>query len=175
MLFENLSDPIITGRDDVGFPKLFADIEVAPSDEFSVAISISWRGYAFGHLQIDGFREEPAPTENGPVEAKPRPGPPPPPPEQGTLVYRYVPAVGEPGEADAEYAVLCPYPASPPPAQKLVSQSASIKFTAGNWQSLPTLYHVTRKLTEMPIYGIEKAEKVSGVGVDGLSGAVGIE
>lgn len=176
VLFEDLADPIVTGRDDVGFPKLFANIQVLDRSD-GASVVMKWRGAEFGRLQIDRLEAEQPPTTKGHIDSKSAaPGPPAPPPEQGTLVYRHVPAVGEPGKADAEYAVLAPYP--PPPAtppEKHVSQSASIKFNAGCWRTLPTLHHVTEKLANMPVYGMEKAEKVTGLGVDDLSGAIRIE
>lgn len=179
VLFENLADPIITGRDDVGFPKLFSDIDVVEENGSNVTIDLRWRSVDFGRIQLQDLKEEEnVPSGNGNAPAKPAAGPPPPPPEQGTFVYRYVPAVGEPGKADAEYAVLCPYPPSPTPGEgpsKSSSKSATVAFSSGGWQKLPTLHHIVQKLADMPIYGIDKAEKVMGEGVDDLSGANRIE
>lgn len=170
VLFEDLADPIVTGRDDVGFPKLFANIEVREEGGAGVAIALSWRGTEFAKFQVDGLTKAEPPLTSGAAPAKPGPGPPPPPPEQGLFVYRYVPAVGEPGKADAEYPVICPFPKTEP-TERLASQSASIRFTAHGWEKLPTLRHVVSKLAEMPVYGVEEATKVSGTGVDDLSGA----
>lgn len=178
VLFEDLADPIITGRDDVGFPKLFADIDVREDGGVGVAVVLRWRGTQFARIGIEGLKMEQSPLPNGDAPVKAGPGPPPPPPEQGLLVYRYVPAVGQPGKTDAEYAVLCPYPPSPSPPKSpkgLVSKSASLTFAAHDWQSLPTLHHVVQKLADMPVYGIEEANKVSGAGVDDLRGAHRIE
>lgn len=182
VLFENLADPIITGRDDVGFPKLFADIGTSEDGvSGNVAISIKWRDTEFGRIDIKGLVEERVEDVNGHAEEQPqppRPGPPSPPPEQGDIVYRYVPAVGEPGKADAKYAVLCPHPAPrdrPALPSKRIAQDAKLTFSAGDWRTLPTLHHVTAKLAEMPVYGIEKAEKISGFGMNDLSNAVKIE
>ncbi|GAB1734024.1 hypothetical protein NU195Hw_g6716t1 [Hortaea werneckii] len=181
VLFENLTDPIITGRSELGMPKLFADINVAPgSNGSSCNISLSWRGAEFGNIEIASLAEDDSPMVNGTTHAEPQrgPGPPPPPPEQGLFVYRYVPAVGEPGKADAEYPAFVPkvdpQPASPAP-QSLKSTKARLQFSACDWQSLPTLHHIARDLAEIPIYGIEEAKLTKGYGVDDVSGAQRIE
>ncbi|KAI7345372.1 FAD/NAD(P)-binding domain-containing protein [Hortaea werneckii] len=181
VLFENLTDPIITGRSELGMPKLFAYINVAPgSNESSCNISLSWRGAEFGNIEIASLAEDDSPMVSGTAHAEPQrgPGPPPPPPEQGLFVYRYVPAVGEPGKADAEYPVFVPK-ADPQPGsaapQSLKSTKARLQFSACDWQSLPTLHHIARDLAEIPIYGIEEAKLTKGYGVDDVSGARRIE
>ncbi|KAI6997811.1 FAD/NAD(P)-binding domain-containing protein [Hortaea werneckii] len=177
LLFENLTDPIITGRSELGMPKLFADINVASgSGGSSCNISLSWRGAQFGNIEIHDLAEDESPMVNGTAHAEPHrgPGPPPPPPEQGLFVYRYVPAVGEPDKADAEYPVFVPkvdpQPGSAAP-ESLKSTKARLQFSACDWQSLPTLHHIAKDLAEIPIYGIEEAKLTKGYGVDDVSGA----
>ena len=179
VLFENMADPIITGRDEIGYPKVFADIQVNESASAGdYTIKLSWRGAQFGQLKIQGLKSSEPTSDGANAEAsqtaRPGPGPPPPPPEQGHLVYRYVPAVGEPGKADAEYAVLYPYPAEPEGSQKLETTSATVGFQALDWQRLPTLHHISKTLAAMPVYSTEKAEMVKGSHVDDLSAAVRI-
>ncbi|KAI6795576.1 FAD/NAD(P)-binding domain-containing protein [Hortaea werneckii] len=177
LLFENLTDPIITGRSELGMPKLFADINVASgSGGSSCNISLSWRGAQFGNIEIHDLAEDESPVVNGTAHAEPHrgPGPPPPPPEQGLFVYRYVPAVGEPGKADAEYPVFVPKVDSQPGSaapESLKSTKARLQFSACDWQSLPTLHHIAKDLAEIPIYGIEEAKFTKGYGVDDVSGA----
>jgi len=179
VLFEDLTDPILTGRDELGMPKLFADIDVEPSTD-SAVVKLSWRGAAFGHMEISGLRK-PDPQLNGTAHSdpsQPRPGPPPPPPDQGQFFYRYVPAVGEPGKADVEYPVFAP---TPKPAEgaavprTMTTRTARVKFNAGDWQSLPTLHHVAQRMADMPIYGVEEAKLVEGVGVPDICNAYRIE
>jgi hypothetical protein len=179
VLFEDLADPIITGRDELGFPKVFADINVSHATETgNAAIILSWRGTQFGEFQIRSLRRAEL-TSNGvneetPQQAKPGPGPPPPPPEQGQLVYRYVPSVGEPGKTDAEYAVLWPYPPQDTSAETLVADAASVQFDAQDWQKLPTLHHIAKTLAAIPIYEFEKVEMIKGTEVNDLTAAVRI-
>lgn len=180
LLFENLADPIITGRDDLGMPKLFADIDVQHQGE-AANVKISWRGTEFGRIKFKGLHTKPAEplTTNGTTaSAEPAPGPPPPPPEIGQFAWRYVPAVGQPGKSDAEYPVCVPNP-SPEKfgkhAKVRVAEEASFEFVAHDWSKLPTIHNVVRALAEMPQYGVVEAKHTKSRGVDDLSSAYRIE
>ena len=171
VLFENLTDPILTGREELGMPKLFADIDAQQTGQ-DCSIALSWRGAEFGRFEWKNLTKQ-QPAVNG-TNGVPKQMGPPPPVEEGLLIHRYVPAVGEPGKTDADYAVLCPFPKpgdAAPQSESLVAESASLKFHAKDWQSLPTLHHIASALEEMPIYGIEEAKMAIGTKVDDLSTA----
>ncbi|KAL1891090.1 hypothetical protein Sste5346_007916 [Sporothrix stenoceras] len=177
ILFEDLADPIVSGRDELGMPKLFADI-VGNKQEKSLEIVVSWRGAEFIRLKLDNLH--PAPTATDAEKTGPPPSPlaAPPPPDDGQFVYRYVPAVGKPGTPDAEYPVFLPHKGSTTPRvvdMTLASSEASLTFQAGDRTSLPTLHHVSAALAEIPIYGIVKATLELGHGVENLSHAQRIE
>lgn len=178
VLFENLAEPIVTGRDDLGFPKLYADVEIESAGNGSVAISLLWRGTAFGNVRISGFSDEEALPRHDSTEtalASDQQCHESTHLDQGDMFYRYIPAIGKPGTTDVEYAVLCP---SAPRSQdsnrphRLISRSASVEFTSPGWRTLPTLQHVAGKLADMPVYGVHRAEKIAGVGVSDFSDAV---
>ena len=175
MLFENLTDPIVTGREELGAPKWGANINISES-EGSKKVSLAWRGIVFGELDFVSL---------GPIEAEARVMPKPA-PDDGMLMYRYVPAVGEPGKADAEYAVFDPYvPGGKPAAatitqnghveeagskaskgSKMVAKKASVKFQPRSWKELPTIHHIAQGLAEVPVYEVLEAtvEEVPMVG-----------
>lgn len=176
VLFENLADPIITGRSELGMPKIYAEIDIKEEEGGKgCSIALSWRGTKFGHFSVSGLEKEaPPPAEGGGPPPQRGPGPPPPPPEQGIFYLRSVPAVGDVSKLDAEYAVLVPKPETAPSdsePQSFATKTASIKFEAGDWQSLPTLHHVAEALAEVPVYAIQEAKFVEAQGVDDLSGA----
>lgn len=179
LVLENLADPIITGREELGMPKLFSDIAVSMTND-NANVEISWRGTTFCRMSLHGLKDES--TSDGSADTpKPPSGPPgrpPPPPEAGEFVWRHVPAVGQPGKTDAEYAVLLPKPENPPNAtdsQTKVTESASIEFTPGSWQNLPTMHNITSFLAEMPVYGVIEGKCMTATGVEDLSRAHRIE
>jgi acetoacetate decarboxylase len=186
VLMESLADPIITGREELGMPKLFCDIDIAAADDKvggSASIECSWRGQRFLRMHLDGLQQDEG--DNGEpevavtAEAPVNPHAPPKPVEEGTIVYRYVPAVGKPGEADAAYAVLVREgqgSSVPRVVEKTCrTQDARLEFTEGDWETLPTFHHVAAGLAELPVYGIVEAKMEEGLGVDDLGNAERIE
>ena len=187
VLLESLADPIITGREELGMPKLFCDIDITKAAEKrdSARVECSWRGQTFLRLSMDGLAEEN--THNGQLQTNgngteaPSHGPPgpPKPKEEGTIFYRYVPAVGKPGEADAAYAVLI-RDGNGSSTPRLVekthrSEESKLEFMEGDSKSLPTLHHVAAGFAEIPVYGVIETKMEDGVGVDDLRNADRIE
>jgi hypothetical protein len=175
VVFENLADPVITGRDELGMPKLYSDMlfHTAAGD---MEVTLAWGGTTFGKISFHGLSD--AVVDNVVNEAAPKgpPGPPPP-PEIGQFVWRYVPSVGNLGKPDAEYPVLLPKPNvdAQSAAKTHKFDQANFEFNAGDWKSLPTLHNITRVLSEIPNYGLVEATHVMATVVDDLSGAHRIE
>lgn len=86
-----------------------------------------------------------------------------------------MPAVGQPGKVDAEYAVFVPNPKPGSEPEILTTATATAKFEARDWQSLPTIHNVAKGLADLPIYGIEEAKVVRTQGVSDVSAAERIE
>ncbi|KAJ9144666.1 3-hydroxybenzoate 6-hydroxylase 1 [Pleurostoma richardsiae] len=179
VLFESLCDPITTGREEIGMPKLYCDIDLT-SNEKSSRITCGWRGSTFLDIELLGL-EEMAPEKLGNGERKsvgdgqslstaPQ--------DHGLFVYRYVPAVGKKGIADAEYPVFINYGEAKTPqvvTKSLVASDSRIDIGGQDWEKLPTLHHIAGALAEMPVYEIIRATREEGRGVDELSHAQRIE
>ena len=189
ILFEDLCDPVITGREELGVPKWGCDIDIAASGD-SRSVKMSWRGTTFVELDWADLRDaEQAKTEQGENEVPSKPQP-----DNGMFMYRYIPAVGEPGKADAEYAIFeeYPKPGPAPPTENgdeqadtkaahkgasgtQVAKSAQIKITPGDWDSLPTLHHIADGWSQVPVYEILEATVTEVPFVGDVSGARRIE
>lgn len=94
VLWENLADPIISGREEIGQPKLYAEITdpVPDTDIGAATVTASWDGYRFLELGVQDLTEAPA-TLN---ESRP------------VLYLKYIPRTGDWGAPDACYATLTP-------------------------------------------------------------------
>lgn len=165
ILFENLADPILSGRDELGMPKVYCELDVQQQGS-SYNLEASWRGTKFASFAIENLQ---APeTDQLAPNLDPR-----------TLVYKYVPAVGEPGKADCEYPVVISHDAEGEVVPKVesveTSTSAKISFETSDFKHLPTLHHIVSKLAEIPVYGIVEASVVRGTGVPDLLSARRIE
>lgn len=175
VLFESLTDPISSGREELGMPKLFCDIDVHRRSS-SVRVAASWRGAKFVDLSITGLEEADVSTEHGTIGGEA---------DYGILVYRYIPSVGRPGVADCEYAIVVPHEEEQPkatvskvlkaPAVKGKTAGASIDIDGLDWEALPTLHHVAEALAQVPIYEVVSAKVVEGTGVPDVGAARRIE
>jgi hypothetical protein len=170
VLFENLTDPIITGREEIGMPKLYADINVVRKGT-TTDFSCSWGGREFVNIVMDGLQNtasrDPITNNIAADKAQSRK-------EDGLFVHRYVPAVGKPGETDAEYTVFIEdglATTSQTVERTLRASSSQIKIDAGDWENLPTLHHIASWLAEMPIFSIVEAKTEEAYGIADLSQA----
>ncbi len=105
---ENLADPILTGRDELGFAKLYADIAEPRVFRGVETHGASWLGHRFLDIEVREIVDaEPAPAVGGATG--------------GTLHYKYVPATGDRAGCDLAYACHTP---SDNPNQRLIRFSA---------------------------------------------------
>ncbi|POS68756.1 hypothetical protein DHEL01_v212850 [Diaporthe helianthi] len=176
VLFESLTDPIVSGREELGMPKLFCDVDVHRRGG-SVRVGASWRGAKFLDLAVTDLKEDDPASEAGTIGGED---------DHGILAWRYIPAVGQPGVADAEYAVVVPHAEEEPKATvkqvwraPVAAQGkkagAKIEMDGLDWEALPTLHHVAAALAKVPIYVIVGAKVVEGTGVPDVSAARRIE
>lgn len=202
LIFEDHPDPIVTGREELGAPKWGCTIDCSEPTPSSKKVTLSWRGTTFGTMELNDLKAAAAPAAaaagESEVKAQSGGGPPlPPVKDEGNMMWRYVPSVGEPGKADAEYAVLDAYQPVPPhdasdKASSFVTQrkadlgfgsgpdtmvagSASLKFEAKGWEKLPTVQHIVEALAEIPVYSVLEAKAEFIPFVRDIAGATRIE
>ncbi|KAF4625093.1 hypothetical protein G7Y89_g13079 [Cudoniella acicularis] len=157
VLFENLADPIITGRDELGMPKIYCAIDTHRR-KHGYHMSAGWQGAKFCDFHLEGLEEVDASGTKGTIGGED---------DEGILVYRYVPKVGIRGEADVEYPVVVPHKEESkkvPSTVKSVSvaKKASIKFDKLDQEALPTVHYVVSVLADIPCYEVVSAKVVEG-------------
>jgi len=138
VMWENLADPIITGRGEIGQPKLFAEIPELRLLDGAYHCEASWMGFKFLDLRVSK-RHEP--------EIEPTPGP----QLEGTLMLKYVPRTGAWGEAD-----ICQVSFTPAITPNLSVESrepanGTVTFHRAAWRDLPTMYHIVNALADLPV------------------------
>ena len=135
VVWENRTAPILTGREETGVSKIYADIEdlhILHDRRFTVA---SYEDHSFLRLEmtvagpLDDARM--APLRNAPVNS---------------LHWRYIPKVGGPG-ADVSQPVLFP--------QRLEAQCGwqgvgTVQWTTPRYEQCPTQAHIIAALAELP-------------------------
>ncbi|GAM41708.1 hypothetical protein TCE0_042r15031 [Talaromyces pinophilus] len=164
ILFESLTDPIISGREELGMPKIYSSIDVYRRNT-SYRVRTGWEGALWGDFLLQGLEEVEVPAS---TEEKPE--------EEALLTYKYLPATGPEnrGKAAEEYPVIYDAAANeskPKILKTYEAQKASFAIDPLDWEQLPTLHHVISRLAELPIYDIVEAKVVEGEGVPDLAGA----
>ena len=173
IMFENLTDPIVSGREELGMPKLFSDIDVRKT-QTNYAITTSWRGATWGAFNLSNLKEMES-TQNAVASVSGSD-------EDATqIVYRYMPTVGSEnkGRAAEEYFAAV-HLAEEKTAPKLLrcweTSSATINIDGSlGWNKLPTLSHIVERLAEVPVYEIVGAKVTESVGVSDLASCRRIE
>ena len=150
VLWENKADPIITGREDLGFAKIYAEIPEPQALDKSIICRASWDGFEFANLQFNNLKHVSP-------EQLPDTGP-----SAGTLHYKYIPKTWTAGESDVQYAVLTPEgQPNTKIEQTLIADNATITINEATWEQLPTLVNIVNTLSELSI-----GECVSTFGVE---------
>lgn len=157
-IWENHADPILFGREQLGYSKLFCDItDLNPYHGVSRSVLSSWN-FQFLELSFD-FSE--AVPENCELKALLND-----PEREGKLHYKYFPRTGNGfSEADVEYVTLTPSPAVfPPDVAKMppaetACGSGTLKWHIPEWKDMPTQYHIVRALAGLDVKRIVGAYK----------------
>ena len=139
VMWENLADPILTGRELQGIPKIYADIE-----DHSV-IGGEWRAGAshFGHRIVDMLVSDLRdPTrEEIDAHALASEG------KDNPLAWRYFPGIGGFGQGISEATTF--------PSDNILSSvqvgKGRVDWQRLSWEQNPTQFHIVNALAELPV------------------------
>jgi hypothetical protein len=140
VLWENLADPIMTGREELGFAKIYAEIPppVVIGDTYSAIAA--WQGFRF--FDIEATDLVAAPAEPAPLA--------------GSFHYKFIPRTGALGEADTAYLEYAPPDrlATGYGGLKVVRRLAGkggFRFHRARWEDVPFQYPIINALADLPI------------------------
>lgn len=168
VLWEGEPDAILTGRDEMGFPKLFCDMpEISWDRDKGVAsCEASWFGFKFFDIQLTKLMEDEAPP------SLPGSG------GGAAMYYKYVPKThpGKGGGADVAYVTTpAPRPGEGKPDAisfdgfdfKRWKAEGQVNWHRATFEQLPTTFHIVNTLADLPCHEVVKAEMVtfSGPGI----------
>ncbi len=160
VLWENLADPIISGRENLGFSKIYCEIPEPKVYRGETHCIASWLGFKFMDLKIKNITQL-TPEEVAALTSKQS--------GDGTLHYKYITKTGEWSSADVSYAVLTPS-ASPNRVVKEVWRGeGTVQFHKATWEDLPTLCHIVNILHDLEIKEYRGAVVTKTVGGKDLS------
>jgi len=155
VLWENMADPIITGREDLGFSKIYCELPAPRVVQGTIRCTANWYGFRFLYLEVRNLHRL-SDDEMKAASAAPA--------GDGLLHYKYVPKTQEWGTADAAYAVLTPA-STPHRVTKEISRGdGTVLFSRAAWEDMPTQYTVVNALQELEMGEPRGARVVKTVG-----------
>jgi hypothetical protein len=172
VIWEGAPDAIMTGREELGFPKMFADFTDITRDEpaGTASCEASWLGHRFFDISLDSLIEEANPVKSLPGSDG---GP--------QLYYKYMPRTGPFGLAGADvmYAVTAAAPPGSAGGQANIdfSEFAFRRWTGRgrlawhqtSFEQIPLAAHIVNAMKALPLHDYTDAELVSfsgpGIGV----------
>lgn len=137
-LFENHADPIISGRETLGYSKIYCDIPRFRKFNNKIIGTASTWGGKFLEVKVDlnGTCEDPETLKRLSAQSA------------GKLNLKYIPATGEFGKADVCYPTLNPKEWHKPEGYPFELKQPEIKFCSGtvkfecpDWEDMPAPYY----------------------------------
>jgi hypothetical protein len=162
VLWESLADPIITGREELGFAKLYAQIPEPIVLGNAYRASASWEGFRFFELEASDLAEAVAKAEAPALD--------------GSFHYRFMPKVGAQGEAVGEYMAFSPGANSGPGASGITKRLAgkgSFRFLPARWEDVPLQYPIINTLAELPLREFRGASVTFSTATGSIGGGLG--
>ncbi len=162
VLWESLADPIVTGREELGFSKLYAQIPEPIVLGNAYRASASWEGFRFFELEASGLVETVLQSDT--------------PPFDGSFHYRFMPKVGAQGEADAEYMAFIPGANAGPGANGVTRRLAGqgrFRFLPARWEDVPLQYPIINALAALPLRAFRGASVAFSAATGSLGGGLG--
>ncbi|MFB0872890.1 MULTISPECIES: acetoacetate decarboxylase family protein [unclassified Sphingobium] len=161
VMWENLGDPIITGREQLGHPKLYAQLPEPRHWNGETSIRASWEGFTFAEMQLACDADTDAAPELV-AEFTASAG-------LGIIAHKYIPRSGEWAVADADYLTLSPMAGAssrrdPQPPPLVRAGTGSIRFNVPTWQDMPTQYHIVQALA-----GLEQVKTLPALIMEGTA------
>lgn len=157
VLWESLADPILTGREQLGYPKIYAELPDPFIEGQTARCTASWCGFRFFEMSLRTpsklTADEVAAMRGAAAES------------DGVIVHKYLPRTGEGWvEADADYFTMTPIPseaqrmADPPlPPPEVWRGTGDFTFHEATWKDLPTQYHIVDALRDLEVVELRDA------------------
>ncbi|KAJ8058947.1 hypothetical protein OCU04_011932 [Sclerotinia nivalis] len=151
VLFGNMADPIITGREELGVSKVFATLDEKSNSDSSFVLSSGWEGTEFCRLTLNDLKETP---DADSVLQTP------------VLHYKVIPSSVK-QEQDSEYATAYPSVPTAKEEKRWKAGNAEVVFTDLEDRELetafPTLVNIIKglrgvKIVEVIRSGIQSSE-----------------
>lgn len=148
--WENLADPILSGRAEIGAPKIYCEIPEPRILRGVHSYQCSWLGFTFFELELSDLKDVPVPLQAAAQH-------------DGLMYYKYSPRTGG-GVPDADYVTLSPSGVSLNTVDRLRVGTGCASFHPARWEDLPTMHHVATTLSRLDLQRVLKAQLIESHG-----------
>lgn len=142
LYWENLTDPILSGRDEVGAPKIYCEISEPRILKGTRSYYCSWLGTRFLDMSVFDLEDTSPPTTPYTVDGVQ---------SEGMLLYKYIPKTGLDGSADVEYATFSPAGPSQSTIDRFQRGNGKVSIQRATWEELPTMHHIVNALAGLDL------------------------
>lgn len=157
VLWENMADPIITGREQLGFSKIYCELPEPSVYQGTTHCTAEWQGFRFLDLTVSNLRQL-TPNEMAEVQKS-----------EGMLHFKYIPRTGEWGTADVAYATFTPAATPNRVVQEMWRGEGTVQFHRARWEDMPTQYTIVNAFQALEIVEYRGAMLLKTVGGKDLS------
>ena len=147
VVWENMTEPILMGREALGWPKIYADLPPARKLNDTWQSIAVWHGFTFLDINVTDVRAlTPAELKQRAEAAKAAP------PNAGSICHKFILKTGSMFETDADYLTISTNEGAPPATiREVLTGKASIRFNKGTFEQLPTMAHIIDKLAALEV------------------------
>jgi hypothetical protein len=153
VLWESMADPILTGRDELGWPKIFADIPAPVVESGNWRAQALWEEFLFLDMSAGDFAPAEPPTAASPM-----------------MFHKYVPRTGRWREADLDYFTVTGPDGAAPEVKSVSRGTGKFEFRHARWEEMPTQYPIVNALADLPLTEFGPATLVETRGGGDVSG-----
>lgn len=164
VLWENMCDPIVTGREELGYAKIWAEIPEPRVYGGRTHCTASWQGFRFLDIRVENLKQLPVGPPSASTDEKSDDGT-----LHGTLHYKYIPKTGEWGSCDVSYPVLTPAPIPNQVIREHWEGEGTLEFHKATWEDMPTQFHIVNAFEELEIKAYRGAKLIKSIGSKDLS------
>jgi hypothetical protein len=140
VLWENRADPIITGREELGYPKLYCELPDKRVLRDETCYTAEWDGHQFLRMKLRGLKPSTAPETAMPQA-------------DGVLTHRYLPPLESSDYPTIDELVLSPTESAYARYESFAVGEGEVEFVRSTWEELPTMFHIINTLADLPQVG----------------------
>lgn len=156
VVWENMTEPILSGREELGWAKIYADLPAATHEQDEIVCRAEWMGFRFLELRLGARAAGGGALQSGPV-----------------LHRKYIPATQHWGQADVDYVTLTPAGGSQARLlDSATAQRCALRIARPRWEDMPTQHAIVGALAGLPLLECVRGGTYQTVGGKDLSDQV---